>query len=133
MSILPHHHLITAPTVTTWRLYKHHTLTKIHVSLTTIWRINMMIFAPLQVKYFGKRHQLKVLNQAVNHKNNNQTNKVNKWFLNHKEATLNSPKSNNNHKKTHKNINTHKNQNHPHKEYKDKDNSQKESINKEDY
>lgn len=36
----------------------------------------MMIFALLQAKYFGKRHQQKVNNQEVNNKINNQIHKV---------------------------------------------------------
>jgi len=82
----------------------------------------MMIFVPLQAKYFGKKHQQKVSNQAANKKTNNPINKVSKWAFNNKnEATLNSMKSNNNHKKIQKNNNIHKNPDNQHKEHKDKD------------
>ena len=93
-----------------------------------------MIFALLQAKYFGKRHQQKVNNQEVNNKINNQIHKVIKWIHNHKkEVTHNSTKNNNNHKKIQKNNNIHKNQNNQHKEHKDKDNSLNVSIIKENY
>lgn len=87
-----------------------------------------MIFVPLQAKYFGKKHPQKVNNQTAKNKTNNPTNKVIKWALNKNKAIRNSMKSNNNHKKIHKNSNSLKNPNNLHKELKDKDKIQDVSI-----